>query len=211
MSSKTSCKITLSILLSLFASALLLPSPGYAYVIPQSGLDFGDVAINSACEIPLTIENTGTKVIFPHFEFAQSNCDAGHFWVTCPPTEILLPGQQIQIQVHFEATGFGTCATELLVMNGQSVLEQVTVAATGISADKGGTILIGSYDTGVVDRVYKEQAISKLIGSCAVDCENHGEFVSCVAHLTNELKKNEVITEQEWGAIKSAAARSRIP
>ena len=67
------------------------------------------------------------------------------------------------------------------------------------------------WDHPMVDRVYKKRPISELIGSCAADSENHGAFVSCVAHLSNELKKNKVITEQEWGAIKRAAARSAIP
>jgi glucose/arabinose dehydrogenase/sugar phosphate isomerase/epimerase/type 1 glutamine amidotransferase len=39
---------------------------------------------------------------------------------------------------------------------------------------------------------------------------NHGEFVSAVSEITNELKANRVVTQQERSRIMSAANRSRI-
>ncbi len=41
--------------------------------------------------------------------------------------------------------------------------------------------------------------------------KNHGQFVSCVAHATNALKKAKIITGQQKGAIQSAAAQADIP
>ena len=41
--------------------------------------------------------------------------------------------------------------------------------------------------------------------------KNHGQFVSCVAHATNTLKKAKVITGQQKGEIMSAAAQADIP
>ncbi|HEY1373439.1 MAG TPA: thrombospondin type 3 repeat-containing protein [Candidatus Binatia bacterium] len=41
--------------------------------------------------------------------------------------------------------------------------------------------------------------------------KNHGQFVSCVAHATNALKKAKVITGQQKGEIMSAAAQADIP
>lgn len=41
--------------------------------------------------------------------------------------------------------------------------------------------------------------------------KNHGQFVSCVAHETNTLKKAKIITGQQKGEIMSAAAQADIP
>ena len=46
---------------------------------------------------------------------------------------------------------------------------------------------------------------------CADDANNHGQFVSCVAQLTNFLKQQGIITGQEKGAIQSCAAQADIP
>ena len=46
---------------------------------------------------------------------------------------------------------------------------------------------------------------------CANAVNNHGAFVSCVAHLTNELKKGGTITGQQKDAIQSCAAQANIP
>jgi hypothetical protein len=40
---------------------------------------------------------------------------------------------------------------------------------------------------------------------------NHGKFVSCVAHATNALKKSKVITGKQKGQIQSCAAQSPTP
>ncbi len=53
--------------------------------------------------------------------------------------------------------------------------------------------------------------ILDLIGFCADDANNHGQFVSCVAHLTNVLKQEGIISRQEKGAIQSCAAEADIP
>ena len=65
------------------------------------------------------------------------------------------------------------------------------------------TISIDGCETGVNDQLYNSQFISELIGQCAVNAKNHGNFVSCVAKLTNELKKAGVISGKEKGAIQS--------
>jgi len=53
--------------------------------------------------------------------------------------------------------------------------------------------------------------ISDLIVACAEGARNHGKFVSCVSHLTNQLKKVGTITGQQKGAIQSCAAQANIP
>lgn len=73
------------------------------------------------------------------------------------------------------------------------------------------TIVIDGCDTEIQDQEYNGELISQSIGDCAVDIKNHGEFVSCVAKLTNELKKAGVITGKEKGVIQSCAAQGDIP
>ena len=75
----------------------------------------------------------------------------------------------------------------------------------------GGNIFIDNCDTGVEDRYYNGQWISEMIEACAAGAANHGAFVSCVAALTNDLKKARVISGQEKGAIQSCAAQADIP
>ena len=41
--------------------------------------------------------------------------------------------------------------------------------------------------------------------------KNHGQFVSCVAHATNALKKLKIISGSQKGEIQSCAAQSPIP
>ncbi len=49
------------------------------------------------------------------------------------------------------------------------------------------------------------------IAQCAADARNHGAFVSCVAHLTNEWKRAGLISGAEKGRIQSCAAHADIP
>jgi hypothetical protein len=52
--------------------------------------------------------------------------------------------------------------------------------------------------------------ISDEIANCAAGSPNHGAFVSCVAHLTGDLKKTGVISGAQKGAIDRCAAKSSL-
>lgn len=74
------------------------------------------------------------------------------------------------------------------------------------------TVVIGGRDSGVPNTVSPNGCtISDRIQQCAVGAQNHGQFVGCVAQLTNELKQAGVITGQQKGAIQSCATQSNIP
>jgi hypothetical protein len=49
------------------------------------------------------------------------------------------------------------------------------------------------------------------MATCAAGPSNHGQFVSCVSHLTNHLKKAGAISGQQKGAIQSCSAQAKIP
>ena len=73
-------------------------------------------------------------------------------------------------------------------------------------------IVIDGCNTGVADEVLSDgSTISGKIAECAAAASNHGEFVKCVSHLTNDLVNDGYITGKEKGKIVSCAARADIP
>ena len=64
-----------------------------------------------------------------------------------------------------------------------------------------------------VDNAFFEYgcSISDLISECSDGAMNHGNFVSCVTHLTNDLMKDGTITGSEKDAIQSCAGQAYIP
>ena len=70
----------------------------------------------------------------------------------------------------------------------------------------------GDCDTWVTNEIVAEgSTMNDLIAQCAEGAKNHGRFVSCVAHLTNDWKKAGLISGKEKGKIQKCAARSDIP
>jgi hypothetical protein len=84
------------------------------------------------------------------------------------------------------------------------------------NSDRRPTIIIDGCDTGVPNTFFSTGpnagcTISDQIRKCAIDAGNHGGFVSCVSHLTNDLKKDGVISGSQKGAITSCAAKASLP
>ena len=74
------------------------------------------------------------------------------------------------------------------------------------------TIVIGGNDSGVPNTLFANGCTSAdLIAQIAAGASNHGDFVSGVAHLTNEWRHAGLITGSQKGAVQSAAGRARIP
>lgn len=81
-----------------------------------------------------------------------------------------------------------------------------------VGSDLSPTVVIDGCDSGVPNPLFNTGCtISDLIQNCADGAGNHGGFVSCVAHLTNSLKKQGVISGSQKGAIQSCAAGSSLP
>ena len=74
-----------------------------------------------------------------------------------------------------------------------------------------GAINIDGCDTGVTDQLFMGKPITDWIKECAASAKNNGKFVSCVAHLTNDLKRAGFITGSEEGAIQSCAGQAGMP
>lgn len=68
-------------------------------------------------------------------------------------------------------------------------------------------VFIGACDSGVPDLTLPGgSTISDLIAECSDSATNHGRFVSCVSHVTNDLRSAGTITPQQKSAIQRCAA-----
>jgi len=79
-------------------------------------------------------------------------------------------------------------------------------------SDLAASVVIDGCDSGVANLLLGDGCtISDMIADCAAGASNHGQFVSCVAHLTNWLKSEGLISGREKGAIQRCAAGSNLP
>ena len=79
-------------------------------------------------------------------------------------------------------------------------------------SDLSASIVIDGCDTGVENLLFEDGCtMADRIALCADEASKHGEFVSCVAHLTNEWRRSRLITGQEKGRIQRCAAQASIP
>jgi len=78
------------------------------------------------------------------------------------------------------------------------------------SSDLSPTVVIGSIDTGIPNTLFTTGCtIKDLVTKCAAAASNHGGFVSCVAHLADDLGKASIIDNNQKGLLNSAAAKSK--
>jgi hypothetical protein len=77
-------------------------------------------------------------------------------------------------------------------------------------SDPSDTVIIDGCDSGVGNQLFDDGCtISDLVVACADDVSNHGEFVSCVAALSNDLKETGSIAGgRQKGAIRNCAAQA---
>ena len=76
------------------------------------------------------------------------------------------------------------------------------------NSDLSPTVVIGGCDSGVENVLLPNGCtIIDLIAHCAETATTPGSFVSCVTHLTNQLKDAGVLSNKGKGAIQSCAAK----
>jgi hypothetical protein len=79
------------------------------------------------------------------------------------------------------------------------------------NSDLDTTVVIDGCDSGVDNALFGDGCtISDTIAELASTANNHGSFVSAVAHYTNDLKKGGVITGEDKEAIQSCAGQAGI-
>ena len=82
------------------------------------------------------------------------------------------------------------------------------ITATGTVCN----IVIDGCDSGVFNQELESGgSMMEAILACAANATNHGDFVSCVSHLTNTWKTAGLISGAQKGAIQDCAANSSWP
>ena len=94
-------------------------------------------------------------------------------------------------------------------------LSPVYIKAVGIEESSDGFEIDGC-DTGVTNRMVTLDGQINTLSAFIAECElgppkNHGQYVKCVSHTLNDLKKSGQITGKEKGKIQRCAAKADIP
>jgi hypothetical protein len=77
------------------------------------------------------------------------------------------------------------------------------------------TVVINGVDTGIQNTAPNAAGCTladllvDVIEECLEDAKNHGQFVSCVSHETNKLKKARAISGKLKGKIQSIVAKMK--
>ena len=208
--------MVLSVFLGFIAWGALFPTLTIGSDVQVGTADFGEVAVGSTSTIPLKITNTGSMSVILYLWFENNTCS---FLLDRQSDILLNPGPDNSITVNMswtpaEGSEGPTCSDTLNVFYDGDVRETVLVTGNAVPAgskkDPNSTIVIGECDTGVADQPYDGKLISEWIGACAANVKNHGQFIRCVADLTNELNKAEIISGKDKGAIQSCAAQVKL-
>jgi hypothetical protein len=79
------------------------------------------------------------------------------------------------------------------------------------------TVLIHGVDTGIANTDINAvgctlaDLIDEIVDMCVGSAKNHGQFVRCVSHETNILKRARTISGKQKGKMQSIVARLRLP
>lgn len=109
-------------------------------------------------------------------------------------------------------SGFRIGISQSMGLPGSPFPTDVAIDSVRLTTPQSNTVVIDGCNSGVSNPVFPSGCtISDLIAECAEDASNHGKFVSCVSHLTSDLKKVGIITGRQKAAIQSCAAQANIP
>ncbi|HEV8721989.1 MAG TPA: hypothetical protein VGW77_15270 [Candidatus Binatia bacterium] len=81
------------------------------------------------------------------------------------------------------------------------------------NSDLSATVFINGVNTGIQNTGANPAGctfadlVQEMIDECLDDAKNHGQFVSCVSHETNILKRAKTITGKQKGKIQSIVAK----
>jgi hypothetical protein len=80
------------------------------------------------------------------------------------------------------------------------------------TSDFRSTVFIGDRDTGIANMTFTNGCtLADLFVKVGVDAKNHGDYVSGVAHLIDQLKDSGILSNTDKGVIQNRAARANIP
>ncbi|RKZ44248.1 MAG: hypothetical protein DRR16_20960 [Candidatus Parabeggiatoa sp. nov. 3] len=196
--------------------------PISATTAPESTAVF-DVTVTNTGDNPATYVATGSSLL--------------DWTVNTPSTPIVVqPGENqtftVEVEVPADAELGTTTGITIFVQDvniatvRNSAMVSLKVEGDNDSDDDGipddedeceesnleSTIIIDECDSNVENTLFANGcSISDLVSNCADGSKNQGQFVSCVSKLTNDLKKDKVLSGQQKGMIQSCSAKANIP
>ncbi len=104
--------------------------------------------------------------------------------------------------------------------DGDGITDDLDECDNSITTLVSPTVIINGVDTGIQNTAIQNTApnavgctladlITDMIDVCLDDAKNHGQFVSCVSHETNILKRARTISGKQKGKIQSIVAKMR--
>jgi hypothetical protein len=178
-------------------------------------VDFGDVVQGSSKTITLQITNLTDHLMTLWMTFSS---DVSCSFLLTGSSVVYMPGHEtVDVGVTYEALSTGPCEGSLYIYysGSPSGTETVTLLGNGVEEIEPNsfTIVIDGCDTGVTDREDEGTGsrISALIAECENDPKNHGDYVRCIANVTNQLIQAGTISGEDKGAIQSCAAQAKLP
>jgi hypothetical protein len=217
MHSKVVAKI-LSISVALMVSVILSPGVASGELSGETQINVGEVVLNEPAvwELELGNINPNADITVQLTVFPDAGCGVE---VSSDSLSILRDRSQI-LEVTYVASETGLCAVTILMYwfgydevqdENVSGFHTVVMEGNGREGNVVQMIMVDGRDTGVVDLNWGDQSISDWIAECAANAKNHGEFVSRVAELMDDMKKAGIITGKDRGIIQSFAAKAKIP
>ena len=211
MHSKVVARI-LSIFVALVVSAVLSPSVANGALNGDTFVQLEDVIVDTPKPVLFELGNTnpdaGITLNLMVLPGAHCSLEADSYTVTIPKG-----GSQL-VEVTYAASEAGLCTATVLIYwydsMGGSGWHTIIIQGESGEGNVARTVIVDGFDTGVMDRKWGDQLVSEHISECAANAKNHGEFVSCVKKLANDMMKAGEITGKQKGMLQSAAAQARI-
>jgi hypothetical protein len=99
--------------------------------------------------------------------------------------------------------------------DGDGITDDIDECDLSITTLLSPTIVINGVNTGIQNTGANPAGctfadlVVEMIETCLDDAKNHGQFVSCVSHETNILKRAKTITGKQKGKIQSIVAKMK--
>jgi len=201
------------------------PNPGLGnalavYSMEPDGLEFADaITLTVVADVSQLNANQRNRLNFYIFTDTDGDGVEDSFVPIDPPASCAIAEDPLNSE-----TFIATCSAELEHFSVCSVLAPTDSDSDGVfdlfdgetdecpMSDLRDTVVVDGCDSGVENTLVENGCtISDMINQCIDGASNHGQFVSCVAAVTNDLKKDDVIAGKQKGAIQSCAGKAKIP
>ncbi len=190
-------------------AALTVKAPTLITQDPQAALD-----VCPGSQVQFTVAASGEGVLQYEWQKDGATC-AGAQYAGVDTATLTISGATAAEAGQYACLitagcGTMTSATAALTLSPDSDSDgNVDCVDACPNSDTGATIVIGYCDSGVGNQMLADGCtMADEIAKAAANPKSYGQWVSAVAHLTNEWKKDGLINGKEKGKIQSCAAKA---